>query len=125
MLLMLRWHGHTSFLESLYIIPGGFGNGIALSATFVGLTAALDPSQIAVASSGLYLSSNIGNVAGLSVGSAVLQTTLQKQLRIALEGHHKREEVRGHEKLQKRMAANDLRCRSFIRLFRISNTSLL
>ncbi|KAA8573503.1 hypothetical protein EYC84_005088 [Monilinia fructicola] len=23
-LLLLRWHGHTSFLESLYIIPGGF-----------------------------------------------------------------------------------------------------
>ncbi|TGO82225.1 hypothetical protein BPOR_0884g00020 [Botrytis porri] len=40
--LLLRWHGHTSFLESLYIIPGGFGNGIALSASFIGLTAGVE-----------------------------------------------------------------------------------
>jgi hypothetical protein len=33
-LMLIRWHGHTSFLESLYIIPGGFGNGIALCTSF-------------------------------------------------------------------------------------------
>jgi hypothetical protein len=27
LLLILRWHGHTGILESLYIIPGGFGCG--------------------------------------------------------------------------------------------------
>lgn len=84
--MMLRWHGHTSFLESLYIIPGGFGNGIALSAMFVVLTAGIDHCEMAIGSSGLYLSSNVGMVAGISIASALLQSTLRKQLRISLEG---------------------------------------
>lgn len=86
LLMLLRWHGHTSFLESLYIIPGGFGNGIALSASFVALTARIEPGQVAIASSGLYLSSNIGMVGVLSIAAAILQTTLRKELRIRLEG---------------------------------------
>jgi len=93
LLMMVRWHGHTSFLESLYIILGGFGNGIALSASFINLTAGVEPSQVAIASSGLYLSSNIGMVGGLSVSTAVLLSTLTKQLRISLEGMDDRERV--------------------------------
>lgn len=93
LLMLLRWHGHTSFLESLYIFPGGFGNGIALSASFIGLTAGLEAGQVAIASSGLYLSSNIGMVGGLSIASAILQSTLRKELRISLEGMHHRETV--------------------------------
>lgn len=98
-LLILRWHGHTSFFESLYIIPGGFGNGIALSASFIALTASVDACQIAIASSGLYLSMNIGMVGGLSIAGAMLQSTLRKQLRISLEGFDDREQVclAGHE----------------------------
>jgi hypothetical protein len=92
-LMYLRWHGHTSFLESLYIIPGGFGNGIALSASFIGLTAGVEPCQVAIASSGLYLSSNIGMVGGLSIAAAILQTSLRKNLRIALEGLNNREKI--------------------------------
>jgi hypothetical protein len=91
LLMMLRWHGHTSFLESLYVIPGGFGNGIALSASFISLTAGVEPCQLAIASSGLYLSSNIGMVVGLSVTTAIMQSTLIKQLRISLEGIDDRE----------------------------------
>jgi hypothetical protein len=93
LLMMLRWHGHTSFLESLYIIPGGFGNGIVLSASFISLTAGVEPCQVAIASSGLYLSSNIGMVGGLSVSTAVLLSTLTKQLRISLEGMDDMERV--------------------------------
>ncbi|KAE9364881.1 major facilitator superfamily transporter [Stipitochalara longipes BDJ] len=85
-LMMLRWHGHTSFLESLYIIPGGFGNGIALSAMFVALTAGIEHCEMAIGSSGLYLSSSVGMVTGISIASALLQSTLRKQLRISLEG---------------------------------------
>jgi hypothetical protein len=84
--MILRWHGNTSFLESLYIVPGGFGNGIALSAMFVALTAGIEHCEMAIGSSGLYLSSNIGMVAGISIASALLQSTLRKQLRISLEG---------------------------------------
>jgi len=92
-LMILRWHRQTSLLESLYIIPGGFGNGIALSASFIGLTAGVEPCKVAIASSGLYLSSNSGMVGGLSVAAAILQTTLRKQLRISLEGLDGKEEV--------------------------------
>ncbi|KAL5313521.1 hypothetical protein ACEPPN_017941 [Leptodophora sp. 'Broadleaf-Isolate-01'] len=92
-LMLARWHGHTSFLESLYIVPGGFGNGIALGVTFIALTAGVDPCQMAIASSGLYLSSNIGMVGGLSIASAVLQSTLRKQLRISLEGMEGRDKI--------------------------------
>ncbi|KAF7872240.1 hypothetical protein EAF04_003164 [Stromatinia cepivora] len=85
-LLLLRWHGHTSFLESLYIIPGGFGNGIALSATFIGLTAGVEQGELAIASSGLFLSANVGTVVGLSVAGSVMQDGLERRLRVALEG---------------------------------------
>ena len=90
---MLRWHGNTSFLESLYIIPGGFGNGIALSAMFVALTAGIEHCEMAIGSSGLYLSSSVGMVAGISIASALLQSTLRKQLRISLEGFDGMQEV--------------------------------
>jgi hypothetical protein len=91
--MILRWHGHTNILESLYIIPGGFGNGIALSASFIALTAGVEHRQMAIASSGLYLSSNLGMVTGLSVAASILQSTLRKQLRIALEGRNNREDI--------------------------------
>lgn len=91
--MIARWHGKTSFLESLYIIPGGFGNGIALSASFIALTSGVDTSQMAIASSGLFLSSNVGMVTGLSVASAILQSTLRRQLRISLEGFEGRDQV--------------------------------
>ncbi|EPE32005.1 MFS general substrate transporter [Glarea lozoyensis ATCC 20868] len=92
-LMILRWHGHTNILESLYIIPGGFGNGVALSASFIALTAGVEHRQMAIASSGLYLSSNVGMVTGLSVAASILQSTLRKQLRIALEGKKNREDI--------------------------------
>lgn len=92
-LMIVRWHGHTSLLESLYIIPGGFGNGIALSTSFISLTAGVEPCQVAIASSGLYLSSNIGMVLGLSLASAILQSTLRKELRIQLEGRKNLQEI--------------------------------
>ncbi|PQE23873.1 major facilitator superfamily transporter protein [Rutstroemia sp. NJR-2017a BBW] len=88
-LLYLRWHGHTSLLESLYIIPGGFGNGIALSAFFVSLTSGVEPEEMAIASSGLYLSSNVGMLVGLSVADCIMRRGLDSGLRIALEGWHK------------------------------------
>jgi MFS family permease len=93
LLLILRWHGQTSFLESLYIIGGGFGNGIALSTTFIQLTAGVEPCQMAIASSGLYLSSNVGMVGGLSIAAALFQNMLRKTLSIGLEGMDGREEV--------------------------------
>lgn len=94
-LLLFRWHGHTSFLESLYIIPGGFGNGIALSASFIGLTAGVEQEELAIATSGLFLSANIGCVVGVSAAGSVMEAGLEKGLRVALEGWEGRQKVCG------------------------------
>ncbi|KAF2127802.1 MFS general substrate transporter [Dothidotthia symphoricarpi CBS 119687] len=80
LLLILRWHGNTNWLESLYIIPGGFGTGIAQSALFISVQAAIDPTHTAIAASTLYLSSSVGSLAGMAGASAVLQGALRKCL---------------------------------------------
>lgn len=67
LLLIVFWKGNTNWWESLEIIPSGFGTGIAFSATFIGLTSAVPKSEMAVATSGLYLSSGVGVVVGKSV----------------------------------------------------------
>jgi MFS family permease len=80
LLLILRWHGHTNWLESLYIFPGGFGTGIAQSALFISLQAAVDPSHMAVAASSMYLASSVGFVIGMAANAAVLQEMLSRGL---------------------------------------------
>ena len=84
-LLIIRWRGNTNWLESMYIVPGGFGMGIVQSALFVSVQAAIDPSHAAIAASTLYLTSSTGFLAGMSGVSAVLQTTLRKRLDRGLE----------------------------------------
>lgn len=85
-LLILRWNGHTGFLESLYIFPGGFGTGIAQSALFISLQAAITHSQSAVAASALYLSSTVGMVVGMAGSSAVQLEVLRRGLARRLDG---------------------------------------
>ncbi|KAJ8108073.1 hypothetical protein OPT61_g8425 [Boeremia exigua] len=80
LLLILRWHGNTNWLESLYIFPGGFGTGIVNSTLFISIQAALDPSFAAIAASTLYLASSIGMLAGMAGVSAVLQQSLRVNL---------------------------------------------
>jgi len=77
---VLRWHGHTNVFELLYIVPGGFGTGINLSTSFIGLAASVEPADIAIAGTGLYQAQNIGVVVGLSVVGSLLKTTLRPQL---------------------------------------------
>lgn len=86
LLLILRWHGNTNIWESLYIIPGGFGTGVALSTTFIALTASIASSDMAIAAAGLYQAQNIGVVVGLSITSAILQGTLRPMLDWRLNG---------------------------------------
>jgi hypothetical protein len=75
----------------MYIIPGGFGTAVSQSTTFIQLTAGVEVSDIAVAGTSLYLSQNIGMVAGLSVMTTVLQGTLRPALAQGLCGvPHKR-----------------------------------
>jgi hypothetical protein len=58
---------------------------MANSAVFVGLTAGVDKEQMAIATSGLYLSSGISVVTGISAASAFFQSTLRANLHRLLE----------------------------------------
>lgn len=77
MLLMLRWHGLTNIWESLYIVPAGFGTGVAQAATFISTQAAVDKEHKAVATGGLYLSVQIGLVIGLAAVSTVMLDSMR------------------------------------------------
>ncbi|KAK1833433.1 major facilitator superfamily-domain-containing protein [Podospora conica] len=81
LLLLLRWHGHTNWLESLYIIPGGFGSGMAQSALFISLQAVIaDPAHMSPAVSFMYLSGTVSITIGLAVSNAAMQSTLRRTL---------------------------------------------
>jgi hypothetical protein len=80
LLLILRWHGNTNWLESMYIFPGGFAMGVIQSTLFINVQASIDPAHSAVAASSLYLASSVGMLMGMAGTSAVLQGTLASAL---------------------------------------------
>ncbi|TQS33308.1 hypothetical protein Golomagni_06353 [Golovinomyces magnicellulatus] len=92
--LMLLWRGHNSLLDAALILPVGFATGIAHSGSFIGLTAQIDTEDIAIAGSGLYLFSNIGMMAGISIGNTVYQMSLGPGLQAALKDVPDKKEVR-------------------------------
>ncbi|KAI1313209.1 major facilitator superfamily transporter [Xylaria venustula] len=79
-LLVARWLGNTNWGESLYIVFGGFGSGMAGSAVFVSIQAVVEPEHKAVANSGLQLAMPIGMLLGVTAGSAVMLDVLQRVL---------------------------------------------
>ncbi|KAI0594095.1 major facilitator superfamily domain-containing protein [Biscogniauxia sp. FL1348] len=83
-LMILRWDGHTNWLESLYITPGGFGTGVSGTAVFIALQSSIDPSDKAVAASGLHLAANIGSIVGMAASNVALSTVLPNHLRTRL-----------------------------------------
>ncbi|KAM0273873.1 hypothetical protein ACHAQH_008168 [Verticillium albo-atrum] len=85
-LLVLHWHGRTNLWESLYIIPGGFGQGVAISSVFVSVQAAVDGRHKAAAISGLYLCTSVGMIVGLATVSAVVMGTMKAALEASLVG---------------------------------------
>ena len=83
-LLIWLWRGTGTICDPFFILPVGFATGIAHSASFIGLTAQVDPADIAIASSGLYLFSNIGMMTGISTANTVYQMSLRNGLHTAL-----------------------------------------
>lgn len=94
LLLILRWKGKISLLESLEIIPGGFGTGMASASTFIALTASVEQSEMAIVAGGMYLSSAIGMLFGLAVSSSVQVGTLRSLLQKNLVGPRSVEIIR-------------------------------
>lgn len=85
-LLYLLWDGHTGFWESLYIIPGGLGTGIASASAFIAMTAILPPEEMAMATSGYMLLISFAMTAGVTTSNTVLGMEFQRQLRRNLRG---------------------------------------
>jgi predicted MFS family arabinose efflux permease len=85
-LLFLRWEGNTGFWESLYILPGGIGTGIASASAFVAMTALLPPEEVAMATAGYMLLVGFSMTAGVTTSNSVLGMGFQRELRKNLQG---------------------------------------
>ncbi|QKX63807.1 uncharacterized protein TRUGW13939_10978 [Talaromyces rugulosus] len=81
-----RWNGNTNAWESLYIIPGGIGTGIAQGASFVAMTSCLEQKDIAMATSGVFLLSTAGVSASITANNAALEREFRGQLQRKLTG---------------------------------------
>lgn len=88
-LVAVRWRGDTGLLESLYLIPLGLGTATTHSTAFIALTAGVVSADIAVATTGLFLSLGVGQVLGLVASKAIVQGRLvgllEKGLRDVVE----------------------------------------
>ncbi|KUI57106.1 Vacuolar membrane amino acid uptake transporter fnx2 [Cytospora mali] len=105
-LLLLRWHGKTNWIESLYIFPGGFGTGVALSAVFIAVQASVDKARLAPAVSTLYLCQGFGAIVGLAAVSAAFQAGLRSTLQSRLVEMHLDADLR-NEIIAKAVASVD------------------
>ncbi|KAJ5768778.1 Major facilitator superfamily domain general substrate transporter [Penicillium odoratum] len=85
-LLGLRWNGNTGPWESLYILPGGMGTGMASAAAFVALTAALPPNEVAMATAMYMLLISFAMTAGVTTSNSVLGMEFKRQLELHLHG---------------------------------------
>ncbi len=80
--MMCFWHRGTS--EAFYWITmpfGGAAYGSILTITLVALIASVDPKDMAAATGVTYLFRATGSVLGISLSSAILQNSLQKNWR--------------------------------------------
>ncbi|KAJ5112900.1 hypothetical protein N7456_001434 [Penicillium angulare] len=85
-LLYLRWNGHTGPWESLYILPGGIGTGMASASAFIAMTSSLRPDEMAMATAGYMLLLSFAMTSGITMSNSVLGTEFQRQLRRNLQG---------------------------------------
>ncbi|SMR51396.1 unnamed protein product [Zymoseptoria tritici ST99CH_1E4] len=86
LLCYFTWHGHTTVLQDLAILPGGFAAGLVGSSTFVGLAAGVAKEDLAIATSAAYLFFSIGGIAAISSSAAVYQNALKFGLERRLDG---------------------------------------
>ncbi|KAL5341220.1 efflux pump antibiotic resistance protein [Aspergillus crustosus] len=93
LLLALTWGKEVGMWKSLFIVPGGLGNGLVLSTAFTALTAGVEKEHMATVCSSFYLAANTGTVLGLAVTNAVLQGTVRYGLETALRDQPGRESI--------------------------------
>lgn len=91
LLVLIRWHGSTSWPEVLYIFFGGFGSGVILSTTFIHLAASLESNEMAIAGTTLYLATNLFLLVGIQLSTTILHARLRASLDADLDAvRHKR-----------------------------------
>ncbi|KAH6955770.1 hypothetical protein BKA56DRAFT_624930 [Ilyonectria sp. MPI-CAGE-AT-0026] len=85
LLIFAFWNGHTSFWESLYVIPGGFATGLAQSAAFVPMASCLENQDLAMATGWFFLVSSLGTVSSVMVTNVMLQSSFRRNLERVIE----------------------------------------
>jgi hypothetical protein len=98
--LLSTWRGHTPIWQAFFVFFGGFATGITQSAVFIDLAAGVEDSEIAIASSGLYLCGSIGMLSGITSASAIFGAALRKGLANVLQDIPQADEVCLLEPLQ-------------------------
>ncbi|KAJ5827846.1 Major facilitator superfamily domain general substrate transporter [Penicillium robsamsonii] len=86
LLLYLRWDGHSGFWESLFILPGGLGTGIAGASSFIAMSSMLPGEETAMATAGYMLIVGFSMTAGVTTSNSVLGMEFQRQLKLNLHG---------------------------------------
>ncbi|KAI5474616.1 vacuolar amino acid permease [Pseudohyphozyma bogoriensis] len=74
------------FLQWFSVIPGGFGYSSALTSGLIALMASVPRSEMATATGLSYLFRYVGQVVGVGISSAVLQSVLTAQLHARITG---------------------------------------
>jgi hypothetical protein len=85
LLLLLRWHGNTGFLESLYIIPSGFGTGIAQNAVLIVIQSSVNGADKAAAVAGMFLVMQVAVSAGMTLSNAAMMSVMRRKLDLDLK----------------------------------------
>lgn len=86
LLLYIYWDGHTGFWQSLFILPGGLGTGIAAASSFIAMSSMLPPEEMAMATAGYMLIVGCSLTAGVTTSNSVLGMGFQRALRKNLHG---------------------------------------
>ncbi|ERF75699.1 hypothetical protein EPUS_01529 [Endocarpon pusillum Z07020] len=92
-LVTIRWRGSSNWAETLYIFCGGFGSGAIQSTTFIHLAASLDPEDMAIAGTTLYLAQNLFLLIGIQSATTILHAQLKGMLDVLLEGVKRKAEI--------------------------------
>ena len=92
-LVLVRWHGTSNWTDVWYVTLGGIGMGCTQNTTFVHLTAALDPQDMAVAGTTWFLSQGVGMLVAANLFNVVHTVTLVDLLDQALREVKNKQEV--------------------------------
>ncbi|KPA37855.1 mfs general substrate transporter [Fusarium langsethiae] len=95
-LVLVRWHGRSSLLDSSYLVLGKLGMGSTQSTTFVYLAVALGAKDIAIAGTTWFLCQSAGSLVAANVFNMVHNLALTSMLQSALEGVTNKTEANYH-----------------------------